>query len=35
MFADEGNQHVRITLLSPRVKIKEAFSRMERFVKSL
>ena len=35
LFADEGNQHVRITLLSPQVKIKEAFARMGRFMKSL
>jgi aspartate/methionine/tyrosine aminotransferase len=35
LFGDEGNQHVRITLLSPQAKIKEALARMERFIKSL
>ncbi len=35
LFADEGNQHIRITLLSPQDKIKEALVRMGRFIKSL
>lgn len=35
MFGDEGNQHVRITLLSPQVTITEALTRMDRFIKSL
>jgi len=35
LFADEGNEHVRITLLSPQEVIKEALSRIERFIKSL
>jgi aminotransferase len=35
LFADEGNQHVRITLLSPQDTIKEALARMERFIQGL
>ncbi len=32
MFADPANQHVRITLLSPRSSIAEALARMARFI---
>ena len=32
MFADPANQHIRITLLSPMSKIREALVRMARFV---
>ena len=32
MFADPGNRHVRITLLSPQSSIKEALARMARFI---
>ena len=32
MFADPGNQHVRITLLSPMESVREALERMARFV---
>jgi aminotransferase len=35
LFADDGNQHVRITLLSPQKMIKEALDRMGRFIRSL
>jgi aminotransferase len=35
LFADEGNKHVRITLLSPRPVINEALVRIGRFTKSL
>ena len=35
MFADEGNKHVRITLLSPQEIIKEALTRIDRFIKNL
>ncbi len=34
MFADEGNKHVRITLLSPQEVIKEALARIGRFIKN-
>jgi aminotransferase len=32
MFADSGNQHVRITLLSPQSSIREALERLGRFI---
>jgi aminotransferase len=35
LFGDEGNQHVRITLLSPQKMIQEALDRMGRFIGSL
>lgn len=35
LFADEGNRHVRMTLLSPQSVITEALSRLTRFTESL
>jgi len=32
LFADDTNQHVRMTVLSPRPSIEEALTRLERFV---
>jgi aminotransferase len=35
MFADPDNKHIRITLLSPRETMKEALTRLARFVEGL
>ena len=35
LFADEGNRHVRITLLSPQEMIDEALARLARFIRCL
>lgn len=35
LFADDANQHVRITLLSPKNKIEQALDRLARFIESL
>ena len=35
LFADDNNQHVRITLLSPKDKIEQALDRLARFIESL
>ena len=35
LFADDNNQHLRITLLSPKDKIEQALDRLARFIESL
>ncbi len=35
LFEDDTNQHVRITLLSPKDKLEQALDRLARFIESL